>query len=244
LRVQALWHYPVKSLLGEPHMHLSLDDRGIAGDRLFALIDPDGKIGSGKTTNRFKRIDRLLSLRAVTDEGPLQICFPDGQKTEISDGNLDSQLSGFLGQLVALRREREVPHHDDSALHLLLSSELAALQDHAPDARIDPRRFRANIILDTPGSMTADDLLGRTLTIAGTRLLVTHKTERCRMVTMEQSDLPFDPRILRTIAQAFDMHFGLYARILKPGPVSVGDPVEVSAARPAPQGRFSTDLGI
>jgi len=229
LRVQALWHYPIKSLLGEAQKHLSVDTRGVVGDRLFAIVDAQGKFGSGKTTQRFKRIDGLMSLRALTDGGVLRIGFPDGQEIDISSEKLNDQLSGFLGEPVTIQKEQGVPHHDDAAIHLLLSSELNALQRLLPDARIDPRRFRANIVLDTPNQMTADDLLGKTLSLGDTRLMVTHKTERCRMVTMAQEDLAFDAHILRSVAQQFDVHFGVYAKVLKPGSVAVGDTVHAAS---------------
>lgn len=244
MRVQALWNYPVKSLLGHPQERLAVENRGIVGDRLFAVTDPAGKLGSGKTTRRFKRIDGLLALRAEAEADRGRVLFPDGRTLALDSEELADELSAFLGEPVTLRREEDTPHHDDSPVHLLLSSELAALQARVPEAWIDPRRFRANIILDTPSAMTANDLVDRTLTLGSSRLLVTHKTERCRMVTMEQEDLPFDPRILKAIAQAFDVQFGVYAKVLKPGTVSLGDPVEMSAGRQAPADRLSKDLGI
>ncbi|MCK7614033.1 MOSC domain-containing protein [Roseibium sediminicola] len=229
MRVQALWQYPIKSLLGEPQKHLNVDTRGVVGDRLFAIVDAQGKLGSGKTTRRFKRIDGLFSLRAMTDGEALRIGFPDGRWTEISRATLNDELSGFLGEPVTIQQEQDVPHHDDAAVHVLLSTELQALQDDLPEVRIDPRRFRANIVLDSPKYITADGLMGRTLTLGSTRLLVTHKTERCGMVTMAQDDLTFAPQILRKIAQQFDVHFGVYAKVLRPGSISLGDAVAVSS---------------
>ena len=42
-----LWHYPVKSILGERCAEVVLEGRGILGDRLYAVRDGDGKLGSG-----------------------------------------------------------------------------------------------------------------------------------------------------------------------------------------------------
>jgi uncharacterized protein YcbX len=67
---------------------------------------------------------------------------------------------------------------------------------------------------------------GNTLRIgADVRLRVMAPTERCRMTTLAQDDLPMDPRILRCIAENADSCFGVYAEVLKPGRVSFGDPV-------------------
>nr|WP_298821301.1 MOSC domain-containing protein [uncultured Roseibium sp.] len=65
------------------------------------------------------------------------------------------------------------------------------------------------------------------------KLLVTHKTERCRMVTAEQEDLEFDPRILKSIVRDFDVDFGIYAKVLKAGTVSCGQSVEFSPEKAA-----------
>ncbi|MEX1317229.1 MAG: MOSC N-terminal beta barrel domain-containing protein, partial [Synechococcaceae cyanobacterium] len=38
--VQALWRYPVKSMLGERLERLEVEPRGVVGDRGYALWDP------------------------------------------------------------------------------------------------------------------------------------------------------------------------------------------------------------
>ena len=49
-----------------------------------------------------------------------------------------------------------------------------------------------------------------------------------RGVTLSQSELPEDAGILREIAQRLDAQFGVYAEVLAPGEVRVGDPVLVT----------------
>lgn len=244
MRVQALWHYPVKSILGEAVQQLDLDERGVVGDRLHAIVDADGKLGSGKTTRRFTRIDQLFALRATAQGGSVQVVFPDGRVTDARSEHLNKELSDFLDQPVTLKREQAVPHHDDSAVHLLLSSELARLQALLPDAGIDQRRFRANVVLQTPPEMTGDDLLQKELTLGTVRLLVTHKTERCRMVTLAQENLGYEPRVLKVVANTFGVDFGVYAKVLKPGSISVGQEVLTSSDAMAQRRRDAADLGI
>jgi hypothetical protein len=50
--VTALWRYPVKSMRGERLAEGEFGERGLDGDRLYAVRDPDGKFGSGKNTRR------------------------------------------------------------------------------------------------------------------------------------------------------------------------------------------------
>ena len=102
-----LWRYPVKSMRGEPCDAIELERRGVSGDRRFAVIDAEGRIGSGKDTRRFRKIDGLLSLQAHLD-GPIpQIRFPDGRLVSAADPGADSVLSDFLGKPVRLMPDAE-----------------------------------------------------------------------------------------------------------------------------------------
>lgn len=244
MRIRSLWRYPVKSLQGEQVDLIYVEERGFQGDRLFALADQHGKLGSGKSTNRFQRIDNLLALRAVIQDGNTYIGTPGDQLEHIQSDGLSQGLSKVLGQPVEIVREQGSPHFDDAAVHLILSSELVKLQALLPEAEIDTRRFRANIILNVPDHMTSEDLLGSVLSIGDTRLKVTHKTERCVMVTTGQGDLPKEPKILKTISQSFDLNFGVYASVLRPGTIETRQAVGISYPAKDPAHRRNTDLGF
>jgi uncharacterized protein YcbX len=48
--VKALWRFPVKSMRGEEVELVDLTERGLVGDRAYALVDTaTGKVISGKT---------------------------------------------------------------------------------------------------------------------------------------------------------------------------------------------------
>ena len=63
MRLLEIRRYPIKSLLGERLVTVDVGDRGLAGDRLWAIRDGDGKLGSGKNTRRFRRMLSLFELR-------------------------------------------------------------------------------------------------------------------------------------------------------------------------------------
>jgi hypothetical protein len=108
--VSRLWRYPVKSMLGEECREVELQARGFHGDRLFAVEDAEGKLGSGKNTRGFRLIDGLLGLHARhAGEWP-EIAFPDGRRLCGNDQQLHDALSAALGTRVALVREARVPH--------------------------------------------------------------------------------------------------------------------------------------
>lgn len=225
--VSKLWRYPVKSMLGEECRHVELDVRGLRGDRLFAIRDVNGKFGSGKNTRRFRHIDGLFALHASHSAEWPDITFPDGRRMRGDDPHIHHALSEMLGVSVTLVREEQVSHFDSGPVHLVSTAALAWLRSRLPESRIDERRFRPNIIVTTPGlSHSERSWIGKTLRI-GTeaKLKVTTPTERCRMTTLEQSDLPADPRILRCIAQDGDLQFGVYAEVVAPGRISSGDSV-------------------
>jgi uncharacterized protein YcbX len=119
---------------------------------------------------------------------------------------------------------------DSASIHLLASGTLAHLRSLiGDDARLEPRRFRPNIVIDT-GSETArfieDAWLDGELRIGNAvRIVALRAALRCVMTTHRQTDLPRDPRILRTAAQHHRAHVGVFAAIGAPGSVRVGDPV-------------------
>lgn len=48
--VVALWRYPVKSMMGEELNSSKVTDRGLLGDRQFAIVDrATGKVGGRRT---------------------------------------------------------------------------------------------------------------------------------------------------------------------------------------------------
>jgi uncharacterized protein YcbX len=226
-RVVSLWRYPVKSMLGESLPSVIVDSRGVAGDRLCALRDSEGKFGSGKTTRRFRRIDGLLGFQASLQDGTPVIRFPDGRKLRGDDPGINAALSEALGLAVTLVREDRVSHFDNSALHLITSASLEWLRGQQPESAIDARRFRPNIVVEVAeGGLIEQAWVGRTLSIGHKlRIQVTAPTARCVMITHQQDELPSDVRILRTLASVNQERFGVYAGVITPGRISCGDAV-------------------
>jgi uncharacterized protein len=101
--VAALFRYPVKSMLGEQLESAELGERGLAGDRAYAVIDrEDGRVASGKHPRKWAR---LLELRASYPDGPgspALVSFPDGTAARTGDTDFDERLSHFLGRDVTL----------------------------------------------------------------------------------------------------------------------------------------------
>jgi uncharacterized protein YcbX len=95
---------------------------------------------------------------------------------------------------------------DVSAFHVLTTQTIDALRRAYPDGRVEPRRFRPNIIVRAEGSpegFVENDWVGRVLGIGPTlKIKVLIPTMRCVMTTLAQDDLPGDPGILRATVRA------------------------------------------
>jgi len=89
-------------------------------------------------------------------------------------------------------------------------------------------RFRPNLLVDAPGRDFPEDAwVGRVLRIGGLRMRVDQRDKRCVMVTIDPVTLRRSPAILRSIARERDTRLGVYGSTVEPGPVAVGDPVEL-----------------
>jgi len=102
--VGALWRYPVKSMLGEELNASTLEKRGIVGDRVYAIIDPDtGKVASAKNP---KKWPQMFDCRAAFVEPPqsggefpaVQVTLPDGRITRTDDDGFNDAISAMLGR--------------------------------------------------------------------------------------------------------------------------------------------------
>lgn len=224
-KVESLWRYPVKSLIGESLDSFDLDRRGVSGDRLYAVSNSNGKFGSGKDTRRFRRIDGLFSMSAETTENGISITLPDGSVMPGNAPSINNILSQTLGQDVTLTKEGEVSHFDDGAIHILTTASLSLLHEKLPHSGVEPRRFRPNMVIAS--RFHDQELLGKVINIGSVSLEVTHRTERCRMITIDQPGLKSRPEILKAVSQDFGLDFGVYAKVLSVGSVSVGDSVDV-----------------
>ncbi|OKJ17105.1 MOSC domain-containing protein [Kitasatospora sp. CB01950] len=224
--VERLWRYPVKSTGGELLDSVEVDDRGLVGDRLYAVRDGAGKFGSGKHTRRFRRMDGLLRLSSRLGsriDGP-ELFDPLGMPVP----DPDAFLRAYLEQEdVGLAREDAVSHFDELPVSVLTTATLDWVAEAVPSAVVDERRFRPNVLLRTPPGtppFTEDSWYGREGRVkGGARLAFVRASVRCVMVGAAQPGLPHAPEILKTVAHERDGELGALASVARPGRLRVGD---------------------
>lgn len=205
-----------------------VDARGLAGDRVWSVRDPDGKLGSGKSTRRFRRMDGLLDLGAGYDGDTPLVSFPDGRVVRGDDPGVHDALSRHVGRDVTLAHEDEVSHFDEGPVHLVTTAALASLSQ-AHGATVDWRHTRANLLVTWPGSgLVEHDWAGVALGVGPEVVLrVVDVMPRCVMVTSAQRDVPADPNLLHTVSAAAGGDLGVFADVVRPGRVTVGDDVRL-----------------
>src|SRR5260370_8819695 len=112
--VLAVWRYPVKSMLGEELKSTGVTERGLLGDRAYALLDREtGKVASAinprKWPSLFKFKAALMeSLDPRERIAPVMITLPDGTSVNSEQANVDRVLSNALDRDVSLRPQ--TPH--------------------------------------------------------------------------------------------------------------------------------------
>lgn len=226
--VLTIHRYPVKSLRGEALDHVLVEPRGCVGDRLWSVRDRDGKLGSGKSSRRFRRMDGLLDLAAAYDGEDPVITFPDGRRVRAGTPEADQALSEQVGRPVTVAREEQVSHFDEGPLHVVTTASLRTLEA-AHGAPVDPRRTRANLLLDWEGDGFPEHRwTGRRLALGPEVVLrVRDVMPRCVMVNAAQGDLGTDPGLLRSITDVSEGALGVVADVERVGRLSVGDAVRV-----------------
>lgn len=227
-----LRRYPVKSLAGEILSAADVDGRGLDGDRRWAVTDADGKLGSGKSTRRFRRMDGLLQLTATYDRQLTPIIgFPDGRRIGGDDPSVHEALSDHVGRPVRLLAEDAASHFDEGPLHLVTTASLSALAD-GHGAPVSTARLRPNLLVDL-GSATGfveDGWTGRRLAVGPDLVLrVREPMPRCVMVDLAQHDLPPAPGLLDTIGRHNRACVGVVVDVLQAGAMRLGDPVQLLA---------------
>lgn len=225
MHVASLRRYPVKSLVGESLEVADVVERGLRGDRLWAVVDEDGKLGSGKSSRRFRTMEGLLDLVSSYDGEVPVVTFPDGRSLRADDPAVHEALSEHVGRPVTLAREGELSHFDDGPVHLVTTASLRAVEQRLGEP-VDPRRFRPNLLVDTGdlAGMVEDTWLGRRVAVGGVVLEVTDRMPRCVMVNLPQIGLGAT-RVLDVVGELNDAHLGVLATVVTPGRVRVGDPV-------------------
>ena len=116
--VVGLWRYPVKSMMGEELNAAEVMERGLVGDRQFAVVDAStGKVAGAKNPRKW---GNFFDFRAAYVEPPesgsklpaVRLTLPDGTVVTSEQPNVAQVLSKALGREVAFA---EAQHDGESS---------------------------------------------------------------------------------------------------------------------------------
>jgi uncharacterized protein YcbX len=194
------------------------------------IADPDGATWSSAEPDsdaRFStRFNRPLNLMNHAPAG-LLLEFPAGT------------AGGKMADVTEVAISGAAPpgtFFDVASIHLITTVTLERIQSAYPQGRIDVRRFRPNIVLETDAEPFAENAwAGRRFAIGGETVLKGFiPTPRCVNTTIPQADLPRDGGILKALARLNVVDFGdsghlpcagLYATVERPGRIRPGDTI-------------------
>ncbi len=248
-RVISLHRYPVKSMQGEPLTEAEVGELGIPNDRTYGVRD----LATGKVLSA-KREARLLLAAASTDGDEVIVTLPGAAPRPAADPAISLDLSAWLGREVRLERADpategyyefqaegdaandviDLPVLDGSffdlaPLHLLTSASLRSAARLDPELDWDVRRFRPTVMVEATvdGEFPEDRWVGEQVSIGGLTCDAIMPTIRCAMPMQAQPGLDPQPRLMPRLKQGHNSLLGIYATVVSPGRVAVGDEVRL-----------------
>jgi uncharacterized protein YcbX len=242
---------PVKSTALHHPEQIELTQLGVEGDHRFLFLERDGTRLSGALKAP------LLGVRADHDPGEetLTLTFPGGTRVEGSaapegepfvlrlydrealvrevPGAIAESMSRHVRRSLRLARVERPGYAGGNHRVTILS--LASVEDLGRRAGAerppDPRRFRMLIELGGCEPYEEDRWSGGRVRLGGAVLRVGDPVPRCVIVTRDPDSGAPDFPTLDVLAgyrkRGNELIFGVYADIERPGPIRLGDAVEV-----------------
>jgi len=241
---------PVKSTALHHPNEVRVDTYGVAENRRFFMVDGDGKLLNGSKHPQFVQIRSDYH----PEEEYLSLTFPDGTVAggsalaegeeltvdfwgrpttgRVLGGTWTLPLSAFAGERVQLvRAERFSGGTDVRPLTLMSTASVRELARHADRDEVDARRFRMLIELDGMEPHEEDTWEGRSVRIGEALIAVGAPVPRCIVTQQDPNTGEKDLQTLKVIhsyrgrGRENTLDFGVYADVLEPGLVRLGDEV-------------------
>ncbi len=234
-RVAQIFIYPVKSMAGVPVQQAHVGVNGLLGDRRYSFVRADQSASNSFPWLTARQSASLLLYKPRFQQPPtpeeaepaVQVQTPGGTVRKVDDPMLREELADALQQpLFLLHSGRGV--FDSQHLSVFSLATLRALAEESGSS-IDPRQFRANLYIEPVSQQPFEEerWAGGILRIGAEVLAaVTQRDHRCMVINLDPDSTTQDPRVLRTVARQHDGHSGVYANVIRPGPVKVGDAIE------------------
>jgi uncharacterized protein len=227
-RVRAIYRYPVKSMAGEQISSAQLGWHGVDGDRRLAFVRRGAK-GEFQwlTASKLASLVTYVPLCDADDALPSRVRTPGGEELELHGDALRAEITSAHGAPVELMQFKN-GFFDDASLSIITTSAIGSVSGEA-GVDVDPRRFRPNLLIETPdrSPFPEDAWVGRTLQIGegadAPAVSVCTRDVRCVMLNLDPDTAVADARLLKAAVRLNENCAGVYATVIRTGPVRVGD---------------------
>jgi len=210
-----------------------------AGDGVVRIHLPDGRSVLSadhlvdKVLSEFLGVEVELQTRAVAG-AELERAVPDAVLAEGADADVEVTILEIAGAAPP------GTFFDYAPLHLVTSASLQRLRAAHPAGRVEPARYRPNIVIETAAGIDGfveNDWVGRRLRVGPEVVLeILLPTPRCAVPTLPQVDLPQDPDAVRVPRRenfipvplegfGSEPCVGVYASVIEGGRIAPGDDV-------------------
>jgi hypothetical protein len=240
---------PVKCFHLDHPDEVTLGPDGVAGNRLFLLVDADGRRLRSSATPwpvvvhaRYDQASEALEMRfpggevvsgSATGNGEALALESGGRlhRARVVPGPWAEALSELGGSPVRLARVEDGWFATVAPVTIVSSASVGRLSREA-GREVDARRFRSLFELDGCSEHEEDTWAGRRVRIGEALVEIGEAVVRCAVTTRDPDTGERDLDTLRLIAAyrgrgpGGEILFARYGRVVEPGRVRVGDPVE------------------
>lgn len=249
LTVSKLSTTPVRGLALQHPGRIELEEHGVVDDRRYTLL-ADGRIFDGTKFGPLVRV----SARLEHDPERLTLTFPSGEvvtgevalgepiHSVIYDRRFTARgvigpwadaLSAHAGRPLQLIRSERLPgERDRNPVSIVSEASVEELARQGNEGRpLDARRFRMLIQVAAARPHQEDEWIGSEVRIGHAVVRVTRPDSRCVITTQDpdtgRRDFPTLHAIkaYRGMREGRRIDFGVYADVVTPGSVAVGDEV-------------------
>lgn len=255
-RVARISIAPVKALaLIHPH-EVEVTPRGVAGDRRYAIFDAEGRLANGKRFGPLVRIrpevgddpetlvlhlpdGRTVGGRVDLGAHVDAVFYGAERSARVVLGEYGDALSEAAGQpltLVRMTAEGDGLDRADEGgtVSVQSAAALRAMAEAAGLAEpVDGRRFRMTFTVDGVVAHAEDGWMRRPVRVGEAVIRPGGHIGRCAVTTQDPDTGRRSLDTLRLIAETRGhllatepLPFGVWAEVLVPGRVRIGDPVE------------------
>jgi MOSC domain-containing protein len=243
--VEAIFRYPVKSMVGERLEVAELGWHGIDGDRRLAFRRTDDRSGFPWLTA--SKLPDLLLFAPHGREGdvredgaqgdlhlPSHIRTPNGEEMPVFGDDLAAEVGRRYGAPVQMMQLNHGIFDEASVSVIAFDTvrEISRLAGQSPDVR----RFRPNVVvrLLRPVPFQEDEWLGGVLSFGegddAPAITVTMRDVRCSMVNLDPDSARPAPEVLKAVVRANQNNAGVYGAVTRTGRLAVGQSIFLRAA--------------